>query len=265
MSKGSKSIERKRSTLITQPLPGRLGPNWLSTWRLLQTVEGHLTHDEAQWLYLTAATCPALGQIVEIGSFKGKSAIALAKGVCVSQTPAKVIAIDPHSSPSTTDPALNGIPSSEPEMRANLALAGVSDVVDVRVQLSFPAAAQWSGPVRLLWVDGDHTLPGVSADLDSWLPHLSEGGVLAMHDVLHGFDGPGQAFLDRVLETPGWANIGFVKSIGFATRVSKTDLTSAPRTKRQVVLLKRAIALSRTPGALRRVAYKLCRCVLHRL
>jgi predicted O-methyltransferase YrrM len=242
-----------------------LGSGWFSTWRLLQTVEGHLTHDEAQWLYLTAATCPALGQIVEIGSFKGKSAIALAKGVCVSQTPAKVIAIDPHSSPSTTDPGLNGTPSSEPEMRANLALAGVSDVVDVRVQLSTAAAAQWSGPVRLLWVDGDHTLRGVSADLDSWLPHLSEGGVLAMHDVLHGFDGPSQAFLDRVLEMPGWANIGFVKSIGFATRASRTDLTSAPRTKRQVVLLKRAIALSRAPGAFRRLAYKLCRWVLHRL
>lgn len=36
--------------------------------------------------------------------------------------------------------------------------------------------------VDMVFVDGDHTLEGASADITGWLEHLKKGGVMAVHD-----------------------------------------------------------------------------------
>jgi predicted O-methyltransferase YrrM len=230
---------------------------------VLRGVEGFLSEREAEWLYVTAAGGPGNGVVVEIGSFKGRSTIALAKGSEVRGGGGKVIAIDPHCAPSRTDPALRELRSSEPELRTNLARAGVAHMVDVRVQYSEDAAREWNLPIRLLWLDGDHTLTGVGADYDYWTPHLTEGGIIAMHDVLHRFEGPAPIFLQRVLAAPGWRDIGFIKSIGFATKDRGLDLTGRGRTKLQRALLQRMIEFSGCPDRSARMRYNLHRALLH--
>lgn len=243
----------------------QIADRWKDTRALLGGVEGHLADREAEWLYFAAATCRAEGEVVEVGSFKGKSAICLAKGIEVSGSGGRVIAMDPHCAPAPTDPGLRGAQSSEPEMKANLARAGVADLVDVRVQYSKDAARTWQSPIRLLWLDGDHTLEGVQADFDCWTPHLSEGGILAMHDVLHRFEGPASVFLQHVLRSPGWAGIGFVKSIGFARKAAAADLTGSRRTRLQAALLARMAAPLRRPGRRGAVGYKLLRAIVLRV
>jgi len=238
---------------------------WRDTRALLGGVEGHLADREAEWLYFAAATCRAEGEVVEVGSFKGKSAICLAKGVEVSGSGGRVIAIDPHCAPAPTDPELRGAHSSEPEMKANLARAGVADLVDVRVQYSGEVARTWQSPIRLLWLDGDHTLEGVQADFDCWTPHLSEGGLLAMHDVLHRFEGPASVFLQHVLRSPGWAGIGFVKSIGFARKAAAANLTGSRRTRLQAALLGRMATLSRRPERRGAFGHRLLRAIVLRV
>ena len=42
----------------------------------------------------------------------------------------------------------------------------------------------WYHDIDLLFIDGDHTLPGVRNDLFGFYPFLNEGGRLLMHDVL---------------------------------------------------------------------------------
>lgn len=42
------------------------------------------------------------------------------------------------------------------------------------------------GELDMVYLDGDHSLTGVSMDIDSWWPLIKSGGVLAGHDYLHG-------------------------------------------------------------------------------
>jgi hypothetical protein len=44
------------------------------------------------------------------------------------------------------------------------------------------AAARLDAPVDMLFLDGDHTYEGVSADLRVWLPKLKAHAWLVLHD-----------------------------------------------------------------------------------
>jgi predicted O-methyltransferase YrrM len=39
-------------------------------------------------------------------------------------------------------------------------------------------------PVDLVFIDGDHSLPGISADWACWSERVSPGGIIALHDTL---------------------------------------------------------------------------------
>lgn len=56
------------------------------------------------------------------------------------------------------------------------------------------------GGVDFAFIDGDHTIPGVTADLEALSPALNPGALVVLHDVfpeLCGCDGPA-ALLARV-------------------------------------------------------------------
>jgi predicted O-methyltransferase YrrM len=41
----------------------------------------------------------------------------------------------------------------------------------------------WDGdPVQAVFVDADHSYEGCLADIDAWLPHIKDGGIMAFHD-----------------------------------------------------------------------------------
>ena len=61
---------------------------------LVDDVEGWMTAGQAATLYDAARRCPSNGQIVEIGSFHGRSTIVLA---CAADPTVDIAAIDPHS------------------------------------------------------------------------------------------------------------------------------------------------------------------------
>lgn len=66
----------------------------------------------------------------------------------------------------------------------------------------------WSSAVDLVFVDGDHTYNQVKADIQAWLPHIREGGILCGHD--YGWEkwaGVKQAFDE---ETVGLTRIALV-------------------------------------------------------
>jgi predicted O-methyltransferase YrrM len=137
-------------------------------------VEGYLSRQEGGYLYSLARQFTHLGCIVEIGSFKGRSTVFLAKG-CQSVGTGHVFAVDPHTP--------DGI--NERAFRENIRRAAVESLVSPLVMSSIEAVQGWNKPVGLLWVDGDHKYRGVRGDFFAWFPHVAVGGVVAFHDTLN--------------------------------------------------------------------------------
>lgn len=180
-----------------------------------ETIEGFLSPNEMRFLVLTGACPRAKGTVLEIGSFKGRSTFILASAAALAGED-KIHAVDPLIAPSETDPDLGGEQSSEADFRRNLEAHGVADSVEFHKDFSYRLAERWEGPIRLLWIDGDHTHKGTKADLDGFLPHLSDGAIVAIHDVLHEFEGGVRVFAEDILLSKQFGACGFVGSIAWA-------------------------------------------------
>src|SRR5256885_8307811 len=235
-------------------------------WERVRVAPGFLTEREAGFLALAAACTPGQGVILEIGSFKGKSTVGLAS-IAARYHLGKVVAVDPHTAPSSTDPRLRGQASSFEDFRHTLARAGLTDHVEVHRKLSRDLATGWTRPIRLLWIDGDHTYPGAKQDLDLFAPHLATGGVVALHDVLHNFAGPIRVFVEDVLGSDRYGPAGCCGSIGWAQYRPADGGSARVREARQALARRaaRLIGLSERGRDLRGVSklrYKLQRALV---
>ena len=135
---------------------------------------GYLHHLEGRLLYWLASHVPADGQVVEVGSFKGKSSGFLAAGLTVG---ARLTCVDTWRN--------DAMPYDDPVDCMSEFLANVGPYLD-RINAcrgrSAEIAASWSRPIDLLFIDGDHSYKGCVTDLTSWLPYVRRGGWVAFHD-----------------------------------------------------------------------------------
>ena len=188
-----------------------------AAWEAVREIPGFLLEQEARFLGMAAACAPRAGSIVEIGSFKGKSTVMLAK-VAAHYGLDPIVAIDPHNFNSSELKAHRVAPdaSSYEEFLNTLRVAGVSDMVEVHRAYSNDIASDWSRPIRFLWIDGDHSYQGAKADFDGFSRHIVPEGIVAFHDALHEFPGPIRVFVEDVLRSDAFGAAGFVHSIGWA-------------------------------------------------
>lgn len=230
----------------------------------MRAAPGFLTEREARFLALATAGSPAQGTILEIGSFKGKSTVGLAT-VAAYYRLGPIVTVDPHTAPSVTDPDLGAQASSWEDFQATLRAAGVQDAVEVHRAFSRDLARGWTRPIRFLWIDGDHTYQGTKEDIDLFRRHLADGAIVALHDVLHTFDGPIRVFVEELLGSDDFAAAGLCGSIGWAQyrpgngaawRGSRNAL--ARRAGRLVPLVRNGPEL----GGLTKLRYKLWRALV---
>jgi MMP 1-O-methyltransferase len=201
--------------LATLKIPADLETVLNQAWEATQKVPGYLTEKEARFLGVLAACVPAKGAIVEIGSFKGRSTVMLAK-VVSHYGGGPVVAIDPHNSPILLDHQGSQAASSYQDFLDSIQAAGVVAHVEPHAEYSTAVAKSWNRPIRFLWIDGDHTYEGAKNDLDGFLPHVVPSGVVAFHDALSNFPGPIRVFVDDVLRSDRFGPAGFVQSIAWA-------------------------------------------------
>jgi hypothetical protein len=158
-------------------------------FRRRRKLEGMIGDLEAELLTRLASEVEE-GCIVEIGSWRGMSTIALAKGARVP-----VYAIEPHEE---FVGVLGGHfgPADRLAFFENLLTAGVVERVRLVNLSSEVVAPGWNLPVGLLWVDGDHRYEAVKRDFECWEPHLRD--LVAFHDTIQPNLGSTQ-FVDELL------------------------------------------------------------------
>jgi hypothetical protein len=116
--------------------------------------------------------------IVEIGSFKGKSAVALASGQalgCFAET-GLVYCVEPHLPFTGLYGGVFGAQDRRDFYAIMLETGFVERVCLINLR-SDVAAKGWKQPIGLLFIDGDHTLEGVRSDISAWEGHLTTGGL----------------------------------------------------------------------------------------
>ena len=184
----------------------------------LESAEGWMVPEELRFLFLAAALPTAEGEVVEIGSFKGKSTVALAKGALWCGQ-SRVVACDPFP------PALaKWSPGGDlyEDCQAALQRYGVSQHVELHRQRSMDMLKDWDRPIRLLWVDGDHRYEAVAADVRGFTAHLAPGAIVALHDVNVGaYPGPQVCFAEDVLLCDAFGMCGLSHAIGWAQFVGE--------------------------------------------
>jgi predicted O-methyltransferase YrrM len=146
-------------------------------------VEGWMTDDQARRLWDAARAVPPGGQIVEIGSFRGRSAIVLARA---AGGRSRVVAIDPHAGNDRGPQEIEGYASearSDHEaFLANLERAGVSDAIAHVRLASAEAHSEVAGPIDLLYIDGAHRYAPARDDIRDWGARVAPGGTMLIHD-----------------------------------------------------------------------------------
>jgi predicted O-methyltransferase YrrM len=184
-------------------------------WEVTKKVPGYLLENEARFLGVLAAIVPASGTIVEIGSYRGRSTVMLGK-VAARYGLGPVVAIDPHNSPILLPAEEAHQPSSYTDFLASIREARLEQQVEPRLAYSREVSASWMRPIRLLWIDGDHSYAGAKTDFDEFFPHVAPNGVVALHDALNTCVGPIRVFVEDMLRSGRFGPAGFVHSIAWS-------------------------------------------------
>jgi predicted O-methyltransferase YrrM len=118
---------------------------------------------EGEYLFMVARR--AKRQIVEIGRFYGGSTFLLA---CANDR-AAIVSVDLQPQ----DDSRLEMLLKEHRVGSNLTI-----LVGDSQRTQYPAV----GPIDLLFIDGDHSYEGCTADLENWYPKVLPGGHIVLHD-----------------------------------------------------------------------------------
>lgn len=195
-------------------------PYWDRARSAIQPVPGWLTAAQARRLWDAARLLRAPAQIVEIGSFRGRSTIVLALAAAEG---VQVVAIDPHLGGDRGPQEYGDRPqlgeADHEAFTANLQRAGVADRVRHVRRFSQEALDDVGGEIALLYVDGAHRFVPAVADLRRWGARVPVGGRLLVHDSFSSV-GVTLALAAEVIGHAGWRYRGRSGSLAEYERVA---------------------------------------------
>jgi hypothetical protein len=135
--------------------------------------------------------------IVEVGSYRGRSTVALALGSQHGSNDVPVYAIEPHEK-------FEGVlgtsfsPRDRVEFFFNMLRTDCAETVRLIGVSSEVVTKGWEVPLGLLWIDGDHRYDGVKLDFTCWEPFIVEEGLVAFHDSLDEELGPARVIRETL-------------------------------------------------------------------
>jgi predicted O-methyltransferase YrrM len=203
-----------------QPVGSSAGPELpADVVAMLEGVEGWLSDDQAQRLYERARAVAPGGTILEIGSYRGRSTIVLARAANRS---VRVVAVDPHAGNDRGPQQIHGsAQEGEADRRAfeaNLVRAGVAERVEHVREPSARALRAVNGDVDLLYVDGAHRLVPALGDLRGWGARVRPSGAMLVHDAFASV-GVTMAILAHLVLGRSFVYVGRSRSLAEYRRV----------------------------------------------
>ena len=189
------------------------GPDLDAALAAIDGVEGWLSEDQARRLWAAAREVSAPGQIVEIGSFRGRSTIVLSRAAADG---VQIVAIDPHGGgdrgPQEISPDAERGQADTVAFRTNLERAGVNGKVRHVRRMSDAAHGDVDGPIDMLYVDGAHRYAPARDDIAAWGARVPVGGTLLVHDAYNAI-GVMLAQLRLLFFSGDWRYVGRSRSL----------------------------------------------------
>ena len=171
--------------------------------------DGFLEHADAMALFAAGrrAARSGLGPLLEVGSYKGRSALFLAAGIAdavlAGIRPTVVFSVDHHRGSEEMQAGwqhhdlslvdASGEMDSLPTFRATIERAGVSDLVIGLIGDSPTVGTHLLMAFSLVFLDGGHGARIARADFAVWAQRVAVGGLLVFHDVFEDPSEGGQA------------------------------------------------------------------------
>jgi predicted O-methyltransferase YrrM len=136
-------------------------------------VRGWLLPDAAECLHRYAKESPSDGQVVEIGSFAGKSSVCIGRAIQGKNQAMTCIDL-----------------RFQPDFRGNIAGFGTDAKVRLLEGPSLDHFEHWDSPISFLYIDGHHGKGYALADLLLWDMFVLPGGYVALDDTAGFMIGP---------------------------------------------------------------------------
>jgi hypothetical protein len=191
-----------------------------------------MTDAQAQRLWDRGRAVRAGGRIVEIGSYRGRSAIILARAATGE---VEIVAIDPHAGNDRGPQELHGTvdegEADHQQFLANLDRASVQDRVHHVRRPSQEAGSEVADPIDLLYIDGAHRFGPARADIVEWGARVGDDGRMLIHDSFSSVGVTG-AIWTSLLGSKRFRYVGRVGSLAEYRRAGANEggrLTSALR------------------------------------
>lgn len=183
----------------------------------LKTLKGTSSVKECSLLAYLAKQAPAGGAIVEIGTWKGKTAAWLVEGSQLRPDPLPLVTIDPHEFGSWPD-FQAAVAQLRLDVRGLTALRAGSAIV----------GKSWTQPISLLWIDGSHDYADVRADIENFVPHVVPGGYVVFDDASEGlFPGVERAIAELMIGRAGFRHLGVVRHLDLFVRNAEAATKAA--------------------------------------
>lgn len=192
-------------------------PDIPSLEHFLQNYKGGISLEEGLALSRYAANLPG-GRIVEVGSYRGKSAVAFAWGLKSNPSPTKkVYCIEPHR-PFTGIYGGEFGPADRGDFYEVMLKTGLFHDVALVNLSSEEVAPGWKEQTDLVFIDGDHRYDGVKRDADCWIPKLRVGGYLVFDDATDPKIGPIKV-VEELIESKDFEKIETIGKVVFLRKV----------------------------------------------
>lgn len=154
---------------------------------------------------------------IEIGVFEGYNTVLIAKAMHPNGI---VYGIDPFFK------GRMGICWQKQIATTYIRRAGLSDRIKLVLKLSVESAILTPDKVDFIFVDGDHSMNGITTDWKLYSSKLRLGGIIALHDTSASIHQPWKAdmgsviyFNDYIRHQPGFALLETVDSLNIMQKI----------------------------------------------